>query len=399
MRTIDLREIAAPSDRSNAGEPFEMFAADFLRSLGLEILEGPDRGADDGRDLIACEALAGSLSRRSLRWLVSVKHFAHSERAVGTRDEERIRDRVGHFDADGFLAFYSTVPTASLRRYLAKLHADGTRVEIFDGSRICQELLSQPLLWPVLQQHLPASFRRSVGSPPPLVLLTERGLSLRDDPQTPLPLHDLLAPAEDGSVRFSDRRLEDLVTACVIADALFRGKFEILQNFISFRPVVWRMLALTLTWGQVKGELLAQEIQRAGTPAYLRLLISVAGEVRALETVEPICQCCLTAGNYLSRAVRDFPVPATPFYDVVRNTLAHMPVAAIPVLEDYAAQARAQRRWQPKQTFEWALTRLHRRLTDGAGEARPSKMENRQQAGERGVALLAELQPPRWVAS
>jgi len=396
MTTIDLCEIGNSQDQSVAGERFEMFAADFLRTVGLEILEGPDRGADDGRDLIASEPLSGSLSRRSLRWLVSVKHFAHSGDAVSNRDEERIRDRVSHFNADGFLAFYSTVPTASLRRYLAKLSTDGIRVEVFDGARICQELIAEPTLWPVMRQHLPISYRRSVGAPPPLVLMTERGLFLRDDPQTPLPLQDLLTLGEDGSVRFSDRRLEDLATACVIADALFRGKFELLRNFISFRPVVWRTLALVLTWGQVSGQLLAQEISRAESPAYLRLLISIAGEVRSFETTEPICARCLSAGGYYSKAVGNFGVPVTPFYDVVRNTLAQMPVVVIPVIEEYVARARAQRRWQQKQVFEWALTRLQRRSASSAGNHRQTKEENRRQASEKGLALIAELQPPRW---
>jgi hypothetical protein len=399
MTIIDLCEIGTSKHQGSVGERFEMFAADFLRTLGLEILEGPDRGADDGRDLIASESLSGSLSRRSIRWLVSVKHFAHSGDAVSNRAEERIRDRVNHFNADGFLAFYSTIPTASLGRHLAKLRTDGLRVEVFDGARICQELIAQPALWPVMRQYLPISYRRSIGAPPPLVLMTERGLSLRDDPQTPLPLQDLLALGEDGNVKFSDRRLEDLATACVLADALFRGKFELLRHFISFRPVVWRTLALILTWGPVNGALLADEIRNAESPAYLRLLISIAGEVRTFETVEPICARCLSAGGYYSKAVKDFNIPATPFYDVVRNTLAQMPVAVIPVIEEYIARARAQRRWQQKQVFEWALTRLQRRLASSAVNHRRAKEENRRRSNERGLALIAELLPPRWAAS
>lgn len=389
MTTIDLCEIPASEDRRNAGEQFEKFAADFLRAIGFEVLEGPDRGADDGRDLIARQTFLGPLGSHSFRWLVSVKHFVQSNRAVNPRDEQRLRDRIGHFNADGFMAFYSTLPSASLGRAFSKLTADGFRVTVLDGSKICQELITKNLLWPVMRQYLPVSYRRSVGAPSPLVLMTERGLSMRDDPQVALPLHDLLALEEDGSLRFSDRRLEDLATACVIADAIFRGKFEILRNFISFRPVVWRALALTLTWGQVDGSLLADEIRLADSPSYVRLLISIAGEVRSLDTVEPICALCLSAGSYYSKAVKAFTVPVTPFYDVVRGALAKMPTEAIAILEEYVVLARTHRRWQQKKAFEWALIHLRRR-TEGWQVA-----GNRSQASDNGLALIIELQPQR----
>jgi HJR/Mrr/RecB family endonuclease len=51
---LDFREI--PSAQSGADrDQFELFAREFLVQEGFRIVEGPDRGPDKGRDLIAEE--------------------------------------------------------------------------------------------------------------------------------------------------------------------------------------------------------------------------------------------------------------------------------------------------------------------------------------------------------
>jgi hypothetical protein len=128
---IDWREIAD-------ADTWELFARDFLAELGFVIEVGPGRGPDAGRDLLVSEQLKGTLHTNKFAWLVSCKHFAGSRKSVGTEDELNITDRLEHHSADGFLGFYSTLPSAALVARL-KEYKDQGRIkayEIFDAKKI-----------------------------------------------------------------------------------------------------------------------------------------------------------------------------------------------------------------------------------------------------------------------
>jgi hypothetical protein len=92
---IDYCEI--PSD----GEIWELFARDLLEELGFIIESGPDRGADGGKDIIAKEIVKGNLGSHEFRWLISCKHYAHSNKSVTEKDEPNILERVNSFNAYG----------------------------------------------------------------------------------------------------------------------------------------------------------------------------------------------------------------------------------------------------------------------------------------------------------
>lgn len=121
MGIIDFREIISPNaahaaasnspiGKSAQTNDFEQFCrAFFARVLRWKIFKEPQVGPDDGID-VGVEDLDG------VRWLVSCKHKAHSGAAVGIGDEARgIVERVGAWDCDGFIAFYSTPPTSGIR--------------------------------------------------------------------------------------------------------------------------------------------------------------------------------------------------------------------------------------------------------------------------------------------
>ena len=96
------------------GDSWELFARDFLAELGFVIDIGPGRGADAGRDLVVSEQLRGRLRTKKFTWLVSCKNFAVSDKSVGPDQENNITDRLKQHDADGFIGFYSTVPSSGL---------------------------------------------------------------------------------------------------------------------------------------------------------------------------------------------------------------------------------------------------------------------------------------------
>ena len=137
---IDFEEIL------HHGDGWEQFTRDFLEELGFYVESPPDRGPDGGKDMLVTEEVAGKLHRYRFRWLVSCKHFALSGSAVNESDHERnILERVAGFVADGFMGFYSTLPSSGLNNRLKQLKETGRLREykIFDGRTIEHQLLTK----------------------------------------------------------------------------------------------------------------------------------------------------------------------------------------------------------------------------------------------------------------
>lgn len=152
---IDFKEI--PFN----GDVWELFSRDFLEELGFLIETPPDRGADGGKDMLVTEVAKGKLHSYEFRWLVSCKHFATSGNSVNENDHERnILERVRGFKADGFLGFYSTIPSAGLNARLAQLKAQKEIKDyrIFD-CMLVEKYLMQKGYASLLMRYFPISHR------------------------------------------------------------------------------------------------------------------------------------------------------------------------------------------------------------------------------------------------
>jgi hypothetical protein len=158
MPAIDFTEIPPANSRDGSQDTFELFARDFLAALGFNIEEGPSRGADRGKDLLVCETLSGVVQPKNRRWVVSCKHNAHSGKAVGDGDENDIVGRVRKFKADGFMAFYSTIPSSALTQTLTG-HKDEIDADVWDREKIEEHLVSRPELETVFRRYFPKSSR------------------------------------------------------------------------------------------------------------------------------------------------------------------------------------------------------------------------------------------------
>lgn len=152
---IDFKEIPD-------GEVWEQFARDFLTEVGFQVETPPDRGPDGGKDLLITERLAGKLNAYPFRWLVSCKHNAISGKAVSEADEPNIRERLESFRADGFLGFYSTVPSSGLNARLAALRNEYKirDYRIFD-SREVENHLVRVGYSKLMMRYLPDSYKRT----------------------------------------------------------------------------------------------------------------------------------------------------------------------------------------------------------------------------------------------
>lgn len=346
MAVVDFSEVETP-------ERFEFFARDFLRTLGFEVLEGPDRGPEEGRDLLVREP--GAITGRGTVWLVSCKHQAQSGRAVGVADERDPSGRVSG-RADGFLGFYSTPPTAGLTRTLERLRQQ-FKYYIYDPALIEHFIVARGDMLNLLKQYFPRSYRDLCAKTQStrLRVSTEAGYSFYAKDIT-FELDSALT--HDGqTLTISDAELEASVTACHLAKQLRAGRYEVIHGIVSFNPTVWRLLVMLLRINPLKDRDLAVAIRSSNDTLQLRLLVGLAGELECADVCTEICQTVLFDGRRHDAFLRELGVQVRPFLEVARWTLGRLPVNTKPILMKYAAEAKQHKRWTERKVFETALRR------------------------------------------
>jgi hypothetical protein len=141
MPILDFSEIPEAHIATGEQDTFELFGREFLEYIGFTTSQGPDRGPDGGRDLIVRELRKGVGGETIINWLVSCKHKAHSGSSVGINDEIDIPGRVAANSCQGFIGFYSTLPSSGLTAQLEGLK-DRLEYQIYDREKIEQNLLN-----------------------------------------------------------------------------------------------------------------------------------------------------------------------------------------------------------------------------------------------------------------
>lgn len=154
---LDFKEIPQANLGSGVQDTFELFARDFLQTLGYKIIYQPDRGADGKKDLIVQESREGLSGITNIKWLVSCKHYAHSGKSVTDKDESNIVDRVLSHECNGFLGFYSTLPAVSLVNNLRGLESKIV-FQIFDREQIERTLLDTLEGLKLANRYFPKSY-------------------------------------------------------------------------------------------------------------------------------------------------------------------------------------------------------------------------------------------------
>ncbi|TOA75471.1 hypothetical protein CGJ25_24355 [Vibrio parahaemolyticus] len=157
MAILDFKEIPMPHKGGGEQDKFELFARDFFHNLGYKIESAPGRGADGGKDLLLIETRKGIANDTEVRWLVSCKHKAHSGSSVSKTDEPEILDSLRAHGCDGFIGFYSTLPSSGL---VAKVESI-TEIEhqFFDSSKIEQTLLKNSSCLELAKRYFPVSYK------------------------------------------------------------------------------------------------------------------------------------------------------------------------------------------------------------------------------------------------
>lgn len=154
---LDFKEIPRANSATGEQDTFEMFARDFFEELGFKVIVGPDRGPDGGRDLIIEEERVGILGNDNVRWLVSCKHKAHSGKSVTDADDYNINDRMKSNKADGFIGFYSTLPSSGLQGLVR--NGIGEQVKFFDREVIEKIIIEKNMKF-LMRRYFPNSLKK-----------------------------------------------------------------------------------------------------------------------------------------------------------------------------------------------------------------------------------------------
>lgn len=148
MGILDFREICsgnpshdsvkkAPSGVSNLPDDFELFCQEFFTQVKrFRIFRSVSNGPDLGIDLGVEEHTNNGI----IKWLVSCKHYSHSGGYISDEVERGIVERVDSWECDGFIPFYTGIPTSTLSQHI--LGAEKRiKVERYYKDRIEQEML------------------------------------------------------------------------------------------------------------------------------------------------------------------------------------------------------------------------------------------------------------------
>ena len=214
---IDFKEI--PSSQGNAdGDRFELFARDFLKELGFEIVGEPARGKDFGIDIKVKDLRSGSSKHQiPVYILVSCKHLAHSNRSVVPSKEQNIAERIKQHNCDEFIGFYSTGPSTGLNQKLEKLTKEqNIKFEIFDSAKIETKLLGMKNGMDIFHRYFRTSYMKWVSEQPKQ---TEKHL-----------LHDQLVDAV-----LTGNLISDIIKLkAQILDAAWPEREQLLSEFNNF---------------------------------------------------------------------------------------------------------------------------------------------------------------------
>ncbi|MBB3453160.1 hypothetical protein FHT86_001416 [Rhizobium sp. BK313] len=157
MPILKFEELSDSEQKSPKGENFEGLIREIGRELGLRP-EWTGRGADQGRDLFFTERREGPLGTTQVRWLVSCKDYAHSQRSVSEQDVGAVTDKLVQHEADGFLLATTSIATTGLKSLLDGIAKQGQyKTLVWDRHELENILLREPCTH-LVKRYLPKSY-------------------------------------------------------------------------------------------------------------------------------------------------------------------------------------------------------------------------------------------------
>ncbi|WP_095124938.1 restriction endonuclease [Pseudomonas sp. Irchel s3a12] len=166
MGILDFREIPSASGKLRKArkanlekedlDAFEKFAEEYFEKIvGATIINRTTRGPDNDLDL--------KVSINGIKVLISCKHYAHSDNAVGADQELDPLSAVYSNGCSKFIGFYSSAPSSALVTKLEGIKNSGTipfDYEILKNSDIESKLLDKDSIvgWLFAARYFPKSY-------------------------------------------------------------------------------------------------------------------------------------------------------------------------------------------------------------------------------------------------
>jgi Domain of unknown function (DUF4062) len=168
------------------------------------------------------------------------------------------------------------------------------------------------------------------------------------------PLIDSFSSLDDSFLSPENKTFQEGLEGILMAQELANGNFEILDDIISFEPIVEDVLVSIFQESETFKDSLANEILLCPHTFRLRLLIILGGRLKADQCAENICRVLLHGRRHqLETATTQLQI--TPFNDIAKRALISMSPSTNKVLEKYVQKAKKMERWQAKQIFESVL--------------------------------------------
>jgi len=166
---------------------------------------------------------------------------------------------------------------------------------------------------------------------------------------------------DESFVFRQDSTINETIAGCILISQLENNNYGVLDGLTSFHPVSFQSLLHYLPKSNIDKLVLSKEILNSTDSFKLRLLVIIAGILRAQECASAICTQVLLFGQHHTDVLKSEQTPMTPFYDVASEALSGMGNDIVDILDIYTGKAKLKKSWHAKKTFEKTLRLLRRK--------------------------------------
>ena len=157
-----------------------------------------------------------------------------------------------------------------------------------------------------------------------------------------------------SKIKSRDKYSEHMV-GLYLATHISENNYDVIKGFVSLEASSWRSLVFFLTDIGVDEEKLSNEIRTTFDLDYLRLLIKLSGDLKLNNTLDAICVATRSVnGSYLMEIVNKYRHIATPFFQVVTESLSKMHDLDISLLNSHMVKSDELNQYQAYTAFKKA---------------------------------------------
>jgi hypothetical protein len=193
---------------------------------------------------------------------------------------------------------------------------------------------------------------------PRLLATAGYGLGMREHL---LDLSGLVSLDVGNRLVLSEPQMSELVAAGYLAMNLSRGRFEVLQQIVTFNRRFWVLIVALVRLYGIESNAVSAAITNCYDPVQFRLLMNLTRDLRLEGCVDAICRASLSRLASFKRQFFELRIEeVADVSSTIQLALQAMPIGALPTLQFYLEEAKARRLWPQKRIFESAIRSVQR---------------------------------------